>query len=256
MKQLSYWDALLVVLSSVCLLVIALPVLFLMFGSPPAVLWQTLLDREVIASLAVTFFCGLAATLLGLIAGTPLAYLLARREFRGKNLVQGIIDVPIVIPHPVAGIALLLLFARVSGPYSPVGNWKGIVIAMFFVSVSLLVNTAQEGFRSIPRQMEWTSQSLGVGPVATFFRVALPLNRRNLLAGAIMMWARSISEFGSIVILAYHPKVASVLIYDRFTSFGLSHSLPIAVILIWLSVLLFFLMRRTLRERSIPLVGR
>ena len=69
-----------------------------------------------------------------------------------------------------------------------------------------------------------------------------------------MMWARSISEFGSIVILVYNPKVASVLIYDRFASFGLSYSLPVAVILIWLSVLLFFFMR-TIQTRNRPVVG-
>ena len=69
-----------------------------------------------------------------------------------------------------------------------------------------------------------------------------------------MMWARSISEFGSIVILVYNPKVASVLIYDRFSSFGLSYSLPVAVILIWLSVILFFFMR-TLQTRNRSVVG-
>ncbi|MDA2937370.1 ABC transporter permease [Acidobacteria bacterium AH-259-A15] len=254
MKQLTLWNAALTALSSICLLVVLVPVVYLMFGSPPSTLWETLQDREVLDSLGLTFFCGFVATLTGLLLGTPLAYLLARSDFRGKHLVQGIIDVPIVIPHPVAGIALLLVFANWGQDLSPIGNWKGIVIAMFFVSVSLLVNTAQEGFRAVPREMEWTSRSLGRGPVATFFRVALPLSRQNLLTGSIMMWARSISEFGSIVILVYNPKVASVLIYDRFASFGLSYSLPVAVILIWLSVILFFLMR-TFQERNIPVVG-
>ena len=183
-----------------------------------------------------------------------MAYLLARSDFKAKQFIQGIVDVPIVIPHPVAGIALLLVFANWGPGLSPIGSWTGIVIAMFFVSVSLLINAAQAGFQAVPREMEWTSRSLGVGPVKTFFRVALPLNRRNLLAGAIMMWARSISEFGSIVILVYNPKVASVLIYDRFSSFGLSYSLPVAVILIWLRVILFFFMR-TLQMRNRPVVG-
>ena len=254
MKQLTLWNAALTALSSICLLVVLVPVVYLMFGSPPSTLWEALQDREVLDSLGLTFFCGFVATLTGLLLGTPLAYLLARSDFRGKHLVQGIIDVPIVIPHPVAGIALLLVFANWGQDLSPIGNWKGIVIAMFFVSVSLLVNAAQEGFRAVPREMEWTSRSLGRGPVATFFRVALPLSRQNLLTGSIMMWARSISEFGSIVILVYNPKVASVLIYDRFASFGLSYSLPVAVILIWLSVILFFLMR-TFQGRNIPVVG-
>ena len=254
MKKYSLWDATLTALASLCLLVILAPVLFLILSSGPGTLWETLWDWEVQESLYVTFSCGLLATLFGLLLGTPLAYLLARTEFPGKRLLQGIIDVPIVIPHPVAGIALLLLFAGRGGALSPVGNWKGIVLAMFFVSVSLFVRAAQEGFRAVPHQMEWTSRSLGVGQVATFFRVALPLSRQNLLAGSIMMWARAISEFGSIIILVYHPKVTSILIYDRFTSFGLSHSLPVAVILICLSVLLFSVMRMV-QERKTPLAG-
>ena len=254
MKHITLWNAVLSALSGICLLVVLVPVLYLMLGSPPSTLWETLKDPEVLESLGLTFLCGLMALLMGLLLGIPLAYILARKDFKARQFVQGIVDIPIVIPHPVAGMALLLVFANWGPGLSPIGNWKGIVIAMFFVSVSLLINAAQEGFRAVPREMEWTSRSLGVGPVRTFFRVALPLNRQNLLAGAIMMWARSISEFGSIVILVYNPKVASVLIYDRFASFGLTYSLPVAVILIWLSVLLFFFMR-TIHTRSSPLAG-
>ena len=254
-KHSNLWNTLLTALSSVCLLVILAPILYLMFSSRPLTLWETIQEKTVLNSLLLTFGCGLLATLVGLLLGTPLAYLLARFQFRGKRLIQGIIDVPIVIPHPVAGIALLLLFGGWRGAFSPVGSWHGIVLAMFFVSVSLLVNAAQEGFRAVPHRMEWASRSLGVGPMLTFFRVSLPLSRSSLLAGAIMMWARSISEFGAIVILVYNPKVTSLLIYDRFTSFGLSSSLPVAVILIWLSVLLFLFMR-TVQERNTSLVGR
>jgi molybdate/tungstate transport system permease protein len=236
-------------LGSACLLVILAPILYLMLSSPPVSLWETFLEEEVLESLALTFFCALVATVAGVLLGTPLAYLLARHEFHGKRLAQGIIDIPVVIPHPVAGIALLLVFSGLGPEISPVGHWTGIVVAMFFVSVSLLVNALQEGFRAIPEKMEWTSLSLGVGPFSTFARVSLPLVRHNLVAGSIMMWARSISEFGSIVILVYNPKVASVLIYDRFSSFGLSQSLPIAVILIWISLLLFFFMR-TIQGRN------
>jgi molybdate/tungstate transport system permease protein len=223
--------------------VILIPLLLLLFGSAPGDVWRTLWEDEVIDSLVLTFTCGLVATLAGIVFGTPLAYLLAKYRFRGKEIVQGIVDIPIVIPHPVVGIALLLVLSGLPRGNSPVGHWTGIVLAMFFVSVSLLVNTLQEGFRSIPVQMEWTSRSLGVSPAGTFFRVSLPLVRQNLIAGGIMMWARSISEFGAIVILVYNPKVASVLIYERFTTYGLAHSLPVAVILVWTSLTLFLVMR-------------
>ncbi len=255
MNQRGLWNAALTAMAAICMAALLAPLLVLLLGSSPAELWRALGDGEVAASLALTFGCGFLATLFGLAFGTPLAYLLARRDFVGKSLVQGVVDLPVVIPHPVAGIALLLLFSGLGRAFSPVSHWSGIVVAMFFVSVSLLINSAREGFRSIPPQMEWTSRSLGKGPFATFFLVSVPLARTDLLAGSIMMWARSISEFGSIVILAYNPKVASVLIYDRFTSYGLSQSLPVAALLLIVSVLLFGLMR-AMQERKPRLAGR
>lgn len=243
MKTPTLWYATLSALSAICLLVVLAPLFFLLVSSTPASLWQTLASPEVLNSLGLTFFCGLLATVFGVILGVPLAYLLARFDFPGKTFLQGVIDIPVVIPHPVAGIALLLAFSVFGSQWGPVSHWTGIVFAMFFVSVSLLVNALTEGFRSIPEKMEWTSRSLGVSAPGTFLRVSLPLVRHHLMAGSIMMWARSISEFGSIVILVYNPKVASVLIYDRFTSFGLAASLPVAVILVAISLTVFLLMR-------------
>lgn len=236
-------------LSTACLLLLVLPIAVLLFSAGPTTLTQTLREVEVFRSLGLTLLCGVGATGLGIILGAPLAYLLARHEFPGRTLVQGIIDLPVVIPHPVAGIALLLLFSFLPRQVSPVGHWVGIVLAMFFVSVSLLINTLQEGFRSIPLEMEWSSRSLGIGPVGTFRKITLPLARNHLLTGSILMWARSISEFGAIVILVYHPSVASVLIYDRFTSFGLREALPVAALLIWICIISFVLLR-TLQRRN------
>lgn len=250
MRGYLFWKSAAALLASLSLLLIAVPVIYLLLSSSPSTLFQTLLEPEVARSLLLTGLCALMATGLGMVLGTPLAYLLARSDFRGKELLQGIIDLPIVIPHPVAGIALLLLFSGFHPSLSPVGHWTGIVVAMFFVSSSLLISTVQEGFQAVPRRMEWAARSLGSTPVSAFFRVSLPLVRPSLLAGGIMMWARSVSEFGAIVILVYHPRVASVLIYDRFTSYGLKSALPIAGILIWASILLFVAMRLAQRKRG------
>ena len=119
MKPITLWNAILSALSGICLLFVLVPVLYLMFGSTPGTLWETLKDPEVLESLGLTFFCGFIALLLGLLVGTPLAYLLARSDFKAKQFIQGIVDVPIVIPHPVAGIALLLVFANWGPGLSP-----------------------------------------------------------------------------------------------------------------------------------------
>ena len=88
--------------------IIGLPILILLFSTSPSQVYETLLETEVLNSLSLTFACSFIATLIGMILGTPLAYVLARYQFPLKSLLQGLVDLPLVIPHPVAGIALLL----------------------------------------------------------------------------------------------------------------------------------------------------
>ena len=197
-------------------------------------------DRELRASLLLTAVTATIATLLGIIGATPLAYLLARRSFRGRAVVSALMDLPLVIPHPVAGIALLLVLGR----GSPVGGALysaglrvasspvGIVCAMLFVSAPLYVSAAREAFARVDARYESVARTLGDDAWRAFRRVTLPLSARGLTAAAVVMWARAVSEFGAIVILTYNPKVVSVLSYDRFTSYGLSEALPVAAVLV------------------------
>lgn len=197
-------------------------------------------DRELRASLVLTAFTATVATLLGVIGGTPMAYLLARRAFRGRALVAAVLDLPLVIPHPVAGIALLLVLGRAT-PFGAAlyaaglritGSVTGIVCAMLFVSAPLYVSAAREAFARIDARYESVARTLGDDAWRAFRRVTLPLAGRGLTAAAIVMWGRAISEFGAIVILTYNPKVASVLSYDRFTTTGLNGAVPAAAVLV------------------------
>jgi len=197
-------------------------------------------DSELRSSLALTAITATIASVLGVIGGTPLAYLLARKSFRGRAMLAALMDLPIVIPHPVAGIALLLVLGRAS----PVGSVlydlgihvasskAGIVCAMLFVSAPLYVSAAREAFARVDARYETVARTLGDDAWRAFRRVTLPLASRGLTAAAVVMWARAVSEFGAIVILTYNPKVASVLSYDRFTSYGLSETLPVAAVLV------------------------
>ena len=171
---------------------------------------------------------------------TPVAYLLARRAFRGRAVLAALMDLPLVIPHPVAGIALLLVLGRASpiggvlyaAGLRVVGSRFGIVCAMLFVSAPLYVSAAREAFARVDARYESVARTLGDDAWRAFRRVTLPLSARGLTAAAVVMWARAISEFGAIVILTYNPKVASVLTYDRFTTYGLSETLPAAAVLV------------------------
>ena len=214
-------------------------------------------DAELRDALVLTALTATGATLLGIITGTPLAHLMARRAFRGRAFISALLDLPVLLPHPVAGIALLLVLGRESAVGGAalelglrvVGTPLGVVAAMLFVSVPLYISGAREAFARVDRRYEAVARSLGDTAWKTFRRVTLPLSFRGLLAAAVVMWARAVSEFGAIVILTYNPKVASVLSYDRFTSFGLDEALPVAAALALLSLIPLTLLR-ALRAES------
>jgi molybdate/tungstate transport system permease protein len=219
-------------------------------------------DADLRASLALTITTATVATVLGVFGGTPLAYLLARRAFRGRAVLAALLDLPLVIPHPVAGIALLLVLGRAS-PLGGVlyaaglrvaGSATGIVCAMLFVSAPLYVSAAREAIARVDARYEAVARTLGDSAWTAFRRVTLPLSARGLTAAAVVMWARAVSEFGAIVVLTYNPKVASVLSYDRFTSGGLNEALPVAAVLVILAVVPLVVLR-ALRGES-RTVGR
>jgi molybdate/tungstate transport system permease protein len=220
-------------------------------ASEAQILWQTILDSEVTGAIGLTLFAALIATLVGFLLGVPLAYLLARHNFAGKKLVEGLIDVPIVVPHTAAGIALLFVFGQrffMGQAFKTVGitfidSIAGIIIAMLFVSIPFLIDSAKEGFKKVDVRLEKVARTLGASPWQAFFRISFPLAWRSILAGNIMMWARGISEFGAVIILAYHPMIAPVLVYERFETYGLDYARPIAVLLILVSVLVFIVLR-------------
>jgi molybdate/tungstate transport system permease protein len=227
------------------------PLLRLLWESSPSSLVDALRDQELRASIALTIFTATMATVLAALFGVPLAYLLARRSFPGRRIVQGLVDLPVVIPHPVAGIALLLFLGRrspVGGALAQLGlefvsHVPGIIAAMLFVSAPILVSGAREAFQGVDPQLERVARTLGDTGWSAFRRVTLPLAARGILAGSILAWARSVSEFGSIVILTYNPKVASIYIFDRFTAFGLRAAVPAAVILLLVAITVFVVVR-------------
>ncbi|MFL7795082.1 MAG: ABC transporter permease [Anaerolineae bacterium] len=240
-----------VALGSLLLLFVAWPLLRTITASGPAVLWQTLLDEEVRDAVLLTFYTSMIATALAFVCGVPLAYLLARVDFPGKQLVESIIDVPVVVPHSAAGIALLMVFGRralLGQAFGLMGvkfvsAAPGIIIAMLFVSLSFLVNAAREGFTGVDPRLEHIARTLGASPWQAFWRVAFPLAWRSILSGMILMWARGLSEFGAVVILAYHPMVAPVLLYQRFESFGLESAQPVAALMILICLVAFVALR-------------
>lgn len=258
MKQNVFFNLLFSLLGILILLFILLPIAKLLLTTEPTLLIKTAFEKEVINSIALTITSALWATLVVCIFGIPLSYLLARRNFFGKSLLNGLIDLPVVVPHTSAGIALLLIFGRrywggkLFGLFGIqfAGAVPGIVIAMMFVSAPFLINYAREGFSAIDIKLENSARLLGASPWQVFRHVSIPLAKRSILTGMLMMWARGISEFGAVIILAYHPMVAPVLIYERFESYGLNAAKPVAALLLIISLIIFVVARALLWSKK------
>ena len=246
--------------ASLFLLFVVLPLAGLVGSGGASGVRSLASDAELRSSLLLTAGTATVATLLGVVGATPVAWLLARGRFRGRSLLAAIIDLPLLIPHPVAGIALLLVLGR----NTPVGGalWEiglritgsatGIVCAMLFVSAPLYVSAAREAFDRVDPRFEGVARTLGDSRWQALRRVTLPLSWRGLLAAAIVMWARAVSEFGAIVILVYHPRVASVLSYERFTAFGLREALPVAAVLVLLALVPLVALRALRGDERLP----
>ena len=203
--------------------------------------------RAIVLSMQAAFY----TTVLSLLFGIPLAYFLARNNFPGKSFIESIIDLPIVVPHTVAGIALLMVFGANGFFGAPLGSigvriadsMAGIVIAMMFVSAPFLINSAREGFESVDPRLENVAMGLGASRSRVLFTVTLPLSVRHLFTGSVMTWARAISEFGAVVIIAYFPMIAPTYIYTEYLQYGLSKSGPVAALLLLFCVITFIILR-------------
>jgi molybdate/tungstate transport system permease protein len=259
MNRYGPFNWILLVLSSLILLFVVAPLLGLFIHTGSKELFETANDKSVQESILLTVWVSFGATFFFSIAAVPFAWLLARKSFPLKSVVQGIIDLPVVLPHTAAGIALLGFISRdgllgkaaATLGLSLVNNPAGIALAMAFVSLPFLINSARDGFAATPERLEKAALTLGANHSRVFFTISLPLAWRSIVTGFVMMFARGMSEFGAVVIIAYHPMIAPVLIYDRFSSFGLKYARPAAVLFIIVALIVFTFLR-LLSERRKP----
>jgi molybdate/tungstate transport system permease protein len=252
------FNLLLIFLGGLVLIFIIAPLLGMFLATTPAQVFETAKESEVRESIWLTIWVSMAGTLFFAIAAIPLSYLLARRSFPLKKLVIGIIELPVVIPHSAAGIAILGFVSRnsVIGKIGSsigldfVGKPAGIAVAMAFVSIPFLINAARDGFAGVPVRLEKAALTLGASPARAFFTISLPLAWRNIVSGLILMFARGMSEFGAVIVVAYHPMIAPVLIYERFGAFGLKYARPASVLFIAISLIVFIVLRLLSKERK------
>lgn len=209
---------------------------------------------------AITSTISLAVSVL---VGTPLAYLLARREFRGKTLIDILIDLPLVLPPTVAGVALLVAFGRRGMVGQYLDDWglriafttTAVVLAQIFVSAPLYIRTAKAGFESVEPVYEGVASTLGASPLRSFWRITVPLAAPSLVAGAILCWARALSELGATLIFAGslrgETQTMPLAIIAAFES-GRSIDVSIALSLILVGAALVLLTMLRIVARGVP----
>ena len=246
-----------VFLGGLLLLFIIAPLFGMFLTTVPVSIFDAAKETVVQKSIWLTISTSIAATLIFSIAAIPLAYLLARKNFPLKKIVLGVINIPVIIPHSAAGIALLGVISRDSAlgkiaeslGFSFVNSPAGIIVAMAFVSIPYLLNAAIDGFINVPEHLEKVALTLGASKARVFFTISLPLAWRNILTGLIMMWGRGLSEFGAVIIIAYHPMVTPVMIFERFNSFGLQYTKPVTVLFICICLAIFIVMNLISRRK-------
>lgn len=190
---------------------LVLPLAGLLVRTPWDTLWQRLSAPGVLAALRLSLLTASIATLLCLILGIPLAWLLARVEFPGRRIVRALVTVPLVLPPVVGGVALLLVFGR----RGLIGSWldstfgitlpfttTAVVLAEAFVAMPFLVIAVEGALRGADARYEEAAATLGAGRWTTFRRVTLPLVAPGIAAGAVLCWARALGEFGATITFA------------------------------------------------------
>jgi molybdate transport system permease protein len=229
---------------AVALSFLTLPVVAIFVHTGPGALVSSLGDAAALDALRLSLETSAIALAFIVVLGTPAAYLLATRRFRGRALVTTLVELPLVLPPAAAGIGLLAAL----GPtglldLGLVFQTAGVVVALAFVSSPFYLRQAQASFGAIDPSLLEASRTLGAGPAQTFARVAIPVARSGLAAGAALAWGRALGEFGATLMFAGSfrgvTQTAPLAIYERFgTDFTSALALSAVLVAVSLAVLL------------------
>ena len=241
------------------LVLLLFPILALLLRINLGEIGANLANEEVRQAIWLSLSSTTVSTLLGLLLGTPLAYLLARRSFRGRGVLDTLVDLPMVLPPSVAGIALLLAFGR----RGVIGQWLdevglsiafttlAVILAQTFVATPFYIKTAIAAFASLDRELEQAAAVDGASPWQVFVRITVPICWPILLGGLVMSWARALGEFGATIIFAGNfpgrTQTMPLAIYIGF-ELDLGMALTLSIILLTISYLLLFLVKRILQQ--------
>lgn len=199
------------------------------------------------------------STAIATVFGVPLAYVIARSDFRGKRLIEALIVLPLVLP-PVVGGAMILTAV---GRFTPIGSLAaslgvpltdsllGVILAQTFVAAPFVIITARAGFGAVDVRLEQASRSLGYGPIHTFWNISVPLASGAIIAGIILTFARAIGEFGATMMVAYNPRTMPTRIWVDFIAGGIDAIVPLSLALLVITVVVIVAVQRFARVPTV-----
>jgi sulfate transport system permease protein len=208
--------------------------------------WRAISNPQAVAALQLTLGVSLLVVLVNAVAGTAIAWVLVRDEFRGKSLVNAVIDLPFALPTIVAGLTLLALY----GPRGPIGvdvayTRAALLLALLFVTLPFVVRAVQPVLLELDTEMEEAARSLGARPAAVFRRIVLPNLLPAILSGGALAFARAVGEFGAVVLISgnqpFRTEVASVYIFGQIESDNVTAAAAVSVVLLLISLGVLFL---------------
>jgi molybdate transport system permease protein len=239
-----WFPALLVAALTVALLFLVLPIVAIFVNVGPLDLLGGLDDEGALDALRLSLICSATAVAIIVLVGTPAAYYLATRRFRGRSLVITLIELPLVLPPAVAGIGLLAAFGPkgvLGGHVELVLTTAGVIVALTFVSAPFYIRQAQAGFEAVDRTWLDASRTLGAGEARTFLRVAIPGAGPGLISGLALAWGRALGEFGATLMFAGSfrgiTQTVPLAIYERFSS-DFTGALALSAVLVAVSAAL------------------
>jgi molybdate transport system permease protein len=242
------------------LLFYLLPLVALVLRVSPADLLSNLVDPQVAQAIQVSMTTTLIATGATFVFGTPLAYLLARRRFPGRAVVDTLVDLPMLLPPAVAGVALLVTFGRrgLLGPYLTDAGIEiaftqiAVIMAEIFVASPFFVKSAISAFAAVDREVEQAAAVDGASKLATFARITVPLSISALFGGLVMTWARALGEFGATIIFAGNfpgrTQTMPLAIYIGF-EIDLNVALTLSAVLLAIAFAVLLVVKAILRQR-------
>jgi len=261
MKNFSF-DLAISLIAGIFVCLIILPIFALFTATSLSELAYQFRSPVVLSAVLISLETSLAVVFLSLCLGIPVAYLLAMKDFKGKRILDTLVDLPVSMPPLVAGLALLILlggnskFGKLLSCYGIdlIFSKKGIIIAQLFVSIPFLIKSTKDAFESINNNVINASLTLGASRFYTFKTILLPLAKNGIYTGIIMTWARALGEFGATSMVAgcipFRTETMTVAIYQNAMSGDLSASIAVALLLLVFSFTLLLVFKLRVRVHA------